>query len=196
LFNNTCVFTEPERDKSESTDDVRHFFVTEEPFPANRRSVAVVRTIERKQTPLLREVSLLSSRLNDMELRLIAFKRVGKQTDESMTEFSVWASQTFDELIQHLNSTTIPQFVRQEFTGDEAKLQERVSVLLTRICSVIRGLIVVHSNEALNPARVAVHARLCDQATEILRIINTPPSSTTTTTTTPAAAASASSSSS
>jgi len=171
LFNNKFVFTEPERKNDSSVSNVRHYFVTEEPFPANRRSIALVRMFEVKQTPLMREVAFLASRLNEIELRVIAFTRGGKHGDESMAEYSQWATQTLDALMQHVSTTTIPQFIRQTFTGEEAKLSERVPLILSRLCIATRAFIIAHNKEAVSPARVAVHVRLCDQASEFLRLV-------------------------
>jgi len=178
LFNNTCMFTQPEREDPDGNtttttpkdDDVRHFFVTEEPFPSTRRSVEVIRTIERKQTPLLREISYLTSHLNDADLHVLAFSRTEKHSDEILMDFSKWAAQALSILTSHVRDVTIPQFIKTEFTGDEAKLQERVRVLLTRLCNVTRELVIAHNKEAISPARISIHARLCDQAAEFLRL--------------------------
>jgi len=173
LFNNTCVFAEPEHEGADGaqTDDVRHFFVTEEPFPSTRRSVEVIRTIERKQTPLLREVSWLTSHLSDMDLHLLEFVRVDKHTDENLGEFSKWAIESFVTLTEHIRDTTIPQFVKTKFTSEnEVKLQERVRVLIARLCNVTREIITEHNKDAITPGRIAIHAFVCDHAQEFLHV--------------------------
>jgi len=173
LFNNTSVFTDPRPENADGADidGVRHFFVTEEPLPTNRRSVAVLRTIERRQTPLLREVSWLSSKLNEIELRIISFKRVSRHTEETFSDFSHWAVQTFEGFIHHLREITIPDFIKPQFHGNESNLQERIHEILARLSRATRELVVAHNKEVTNPVRVSSHTRICDLATEVLTIL-------------------------
>jgi len=203
LFNNTRIFTEakwnkakliPEGGKKEEEeekngteakegeakgkqeqDEFRYFFETEEPFPANRRTVAVERIITKKQSPLTCEVSLLSSRLNELELKLIAFCHAEKPTADVIKIFSEWAVNAFIQLKDHVKEIAIPEFITRKFTGDDIKLQERIRVILARFCSVVREIVIANSKQAVDPP---VQASICDLAAEIIQSITkalTPP---------------------
>ena len=179
LFANTRVFAE-----ADGAGGARSFFVTEEPLPGTRRSVEVVRTVTRAETPAVREVAWLTAQLNDAELRVLAAERGPTTSATASTDLAQWAGATLATLAQHVRETTVPRFVgtvEAKKDGDdddnEAALRARVRLLLARLCAVVRRLVVAHSRGAPTPAHLAAHTRLCDQAAEFLHLATLPPSS-------------------
>lgn len=167
LFAGTRVFAE-----AAGAVGTRCFFVTEEPFPGTRRSVEVVRTVTRSETPAVCEVAWLTAQLNDAELRVLAAERATGATAATATaELAQWAGDALNTLTQHVRDTTVPRFVSTATApadDAEAALLKRVRTVLARLCTVVRRIVVVHSRTANTPAQLSIHTHLCDQAAEFL----------------------------